>query len=363
MDDIFAVQDDIAQSVVNELRHALMGESSAQPEKLAAEIAQATRTRSDNPEAVRLCMQARFLAEQRTVAELQAAIAWYEQAIALDPTYSAAHAGLARTLNLLASYGTLDAKETRRLWERAQAAAEAAIAHDPQNAVAYVILAQYAVGIERDMAKADRLIAQAYTLNPNSVDVLREQALQHRRRRRFDDERAALEKAVALDPLAMMARVDLASVALLQRRDDEVLRMLMEIKQMSPGWWVPEAHLFRLEQIKGNQQAAIEHIIAMHRLRGNTGAVAFARAALDAGGWEGYMRVAIANPKDADIWRADLAYYQMVLGDTDSAFASLHELISTHDERTWVIVSNLRFELLYADPCYTELLERTGFMK
>ena len=308
-------------------------------------------------------MQARFLAEQRTVAELKAAIAWYEQAIALDPTYSAAHAGLARTLNLLASYGTLDAKETRRLWERAQAAAEAAIAHDPQNAVAYVILAQYAVGIERDMAKADRLIAQAYTLNPNSVDVLREQALQHRRRRRFDDERAALEKAVALDPLAMMARVNLASAAFAQRRDDEAFGMLMEIKQMSPGWWIPEVHLFRVELIRGNQQAAIEHLIAMYRLRGNVSAADSTRAAFDAGGWEGYMRAATAKPEAFNVWRAELAYYQMVLGDTDSAFATLHEMISSYDERTWAIVGDPRFAPLYTDPRYAELLERTGFMK
>ena len=172
-----------------------------------------------------------------------------------------------------------------------------------------------------------------------------------------------LEKALALDPLAMMARVNLASAAISQRRDDEALLMLMEIKQMSPAWWIPEAHLFRLEQVRGNQQAAIEHIIAMHRLRGNAGAAAFARAALDAGGWEGYMRAAIANPKDADIWRAELAYCHMVLGDTDSAFARLHELISAYDERTWVIVSDPRFEPLYTDPRYAELLERTGFMK
>ena len=363
LDDIFAVQDDIAQSVVNELRHALMGESPAPPEKLAAEIALATRARSDNPEAVRLCMQARFLAEQRTVAELQAAIAWYEQAIALDPTYSAAYAGLARTLEFLASYGAFDGKEITDLWGRVQAAAEAAIAHDPQNADAYLILARCAGIVEHDMAKTDRLVAHAYALNPNSVEVLRAQAHQHKVRRRYDDERAVLKKALALDPLALMARVNLASVALSQRRDDEALHMLLEIKQMSPGWWMPEAHLSQLEQVRGNQQAAIEHIIAMHRLRGNVRAADSTRAAFAAGGWEGYMRAAIANPEALSARRVELAYYHMVLGETDSAFVRLHEMISTYDERIWMIAADPRFEPLYADPRYAELLERTGFMR
>ncbi len=361
LDDIFAVQDDIAQSVVKELRSTLLGERHAPEAKIAAEIAAATTARSENPEALRLCMQARFLREKRTDTELQAAIALYEQAIALDPTYAAAYSGLARALDLFASYGTYVGRDPMPFWARAKAAAKAAITHDPSDADAYLSLAHQAADIDRNMAEADRLIAKAFELNPNSVEVYRSQASQHMRRRQHEEMRACLLKALALDPLAMMTRVNLVQWAIAQHRNDEAEQMLNELKQMNPGWWVPEAHLVRLEQIKGNQSAASEHVFKWLQLRGNTEAAAFTRAELDAGGWQGYMRAAIADPATAKVGRAHLAYYHLVLGDKDAAFALLHESVSAHDESMWMIVADPRFEPLYDDPRYAELVKRTGF--
>lgn len=235
LDDIFAAQDDIAHSVVKELRATLLGESPAPEAKIAAEIAQATTTRSENPEALRLCMQARFLREKRTDTELQAAIALYEKAIALDPTYAAAYSGLARALDLFASYGTYVGRDPMPLWARAKEAARAAITHDPNNADAYLSLAHQATEIDRNMAEADRLIATAFELNSNSVEVYRSQASQHLRRRQFGEMRASLLKALALDPLAMMTRVNLVLWALAEHRSDEAEQMLNEVKQMNPG--------------------------------------------------------------------------------------------------------------------------------
>ena len=366
LNDIFAVQDDIAQAVVKELRSTLLGDnhtqSPMQTATLAEEIAKATTARSDNPEALRLCMQARFLAEKRTDAELQSAIALYEQAIALDPSYAAAFAGLARALDLLASYGTYDGKDPLPLWAQAKTAAEAAVMHDPQNADAYLCLATQAADIDRNMAEADRLIAHALMLNPNSPDAYRAQAAQHMRRRRSEEARASLLKALLLDPLSMMARVTLAAENISLRRYDEAEQILNEVKQMNPGWWVPDWHLERLAQIKGNQLVAVEHQIAWQQLRGNTAAAEFTRAA-SAGGWENYMRAAIAEPGKAGIYRAQLAYYHIVLGDMDAAFDTLNESISGHDESVLLIVSDPRFEPLYDDPRYAELVKRTGFMQ
>ena len=363
LDDIFAVQDDIAQSVVKELRTTLLGESATPQEKIAAEVAQATATRSENAEALRLCMQARFLREKRSDAELEAAIVLYEQALALDPTYAAAYSGLARALDLFASYGTYQGRDPMPFWVRAKAAARAAISHDSNNADAYLSLAHQAADIDRNMAEADRLIAKAFESAPNSVEVYRSQAGQHLRRRQHEEWRACLLKALALDPLAMMTRANLVLWAIAEHRYDEAEQMLNELKQMNPGWYVPSPHLARLEQIKGNQTAAIEHIIEWQRLWGNAAAATFARAELDRGGWQGYMRAAIADSARANVGRGYIAYFHLVLGDTDAAFALLHESISAHDESTWMIVADPRFEPLYGDPRYAELLELTGFLK
>lgn len=126
---------------------------------------------------------------------------------------------------------------------------------------------------------------------------------------------------------------------------------------------MPEAHPARLDHIKGNHTAAIEHIIEWQRLRGDAEAVRFARAELDAGGWQGYMRAAIADPAKSKMGRGFRANFHLVLGDTDAAFALLHESVSAHDESMWVIVADPRFEPLYDDPRYAELVKRTGFME
>ena len=213
------------------------------------------------------------------------------------------------------------------------------------------------------MAEADRLIARALELNPNSAEAYRAQAAQHMKRRRHEEWRASLLKAVALDPLAMMTRVNVAICAMAQHRYDEAEQILNEVKQMNPGWWLPERHLARLAQIKGNQLQATELQAAWQQLRGNTAAAEFTRAAAAAGGSEGFMRAAIAEPNKAGVGRAQLAYYHLALGDMDAAFRILHESDSAHDENVWMIVADPRFEPLYADPQYAELVKRTGFME
>jgi len=85
LEDIFAVQDDIAQSVVKELRATLLGEKSEAAAK--ADVQSAAKGRSDNAEAYRLYLQARFLEERQTEEDLARAIDYYKQALAVDSTY------------------------------------------------------------------------------------------------------------------------------------------------------------------------------------------------------------------------------------------------------------------------------------
>ena len=99
LDDIFAVQDDIAQSVVKELRSALLGEhlgpqANAEAKAEAkAEVQAATTGRADNPEAHRLYLQGRFFLERMTQADVARSVELFEQAIALDPEFALAMDG------------------------------------------------------------------------------------------------------------------------------------------------------------------------------------------------------------------------------------------------------------------------------
>ena len=96
LEDIFAVQDDIAQSVVKELRAALMGEKpdAAASAAVRAEIEAAARGRGQNAEAYRLYLQASFHNDRLTAEDFTIAIEAYRAALKLDPNYALAWAGL-----------------------------------------------------------------------------------------------------------------------------------------------------------------------------------------------------------------------------------------------------------------------------
>jgi TolB-like protein len=96
LDDIFAVQDDIAQSVVKELRTTLLGEApgSEATRKAEAEVAKAAAGHGTNPEAHRLYLQGKYLVERVTEADTKQGMRYLKHAIELDPKHALAWAEL-----------------------------------------------------------------------------------------------------------------------------------------------------------------------------------------------------------------------------------------------------------------------------
>ena len=101
------MQDDIAQSVVRELRAALLGEriDAAASARVEAEVEIATKGRAENPEAYRLYLQGRFELEHQTREGIERSIELVRQALALDPAFARGWAGLSRSYNFLAGFG------------------------------------------------------------------------------------------------------------------------------------------------------------------------------------------------------------------------------------------------------------------
>src|ERR1700704_1223791 len=130
LDDIFAVQDDIAQSVVKELRSALMGETSDKvaSTSAAAEVRQAATGRSDNPEAFQLYLQGKFYGERITQADSDKAIDLFQRALAIDPSFALAWAGQSHIHFVQAGYGFAPISEG---FERAREAAQNALRLGP----------------------------------------------------------------------------------------------------------------------------------------------------------------------------------------------------------------------------------------
>src|SRR5262245_17945033 len=131
LDDIFAVQDDIARSVVKELRAALLGEESGSSAsgRTRAEVAQAAKGRGTDPEAHRLYLQACYLIDRAAREEMEQGLALLERALTMDPRNARAWAKLGKALNNLEVEGALSPEETI---SRSRAAADRAIELEPE---------------------------------------------------------------------------------------------------------------------------------------------------------------------------------------------------------------------------------------
>jgi TolB-like protein len=107
LEDIFAVQDDIARSVVKELRSALLGEKrdSSASAAVKAEVQAAAKGRGTNAEAYRLYLQGRSLVARRTQASVATGIEHLRQAVTIDPEYALAWAALAQAQTIDAGSG------------------------------------------------------------------------------------------------------------------------------------------------------------------------------------------------------------------------------------------------------------------
>jgi serine/threonine protein kinase/tetratricopeptide (TPR) repeat protein len=204
LDDIFAVQDDIAHAVVKELRAALMGET---PDSVASalvrvEVAAAAKGRGENADAYRLYLQGKFFVARQTSEDVARARAYFQEALEMDPGHALTWAGLARVHALEAGLGMTPPAEG---FARAREAAERALALEPDLPEACEALALVLMAHEWDWKGADRWLRRVLELAPGNAEATRRAAMLARNLGRLEEATDLARQAVALDPLSSLA--------------------------------------------------------------------------------------------------------------------------------------------------------------
>ena len=242
--DIFAVESDIAKTIADTLHAKLTGS-----EKSAI----AKRPTADT-EAYELYLKGRFFWNKRTGPDLRKAIAYFNQAIAKDPNYALAYAGLADAYVLLPPYGAASASES---FPQAEAAAKKALELDDALAEAHTSLAQVLVSYDFDFEGSTREFERAITLNPNYATAhhwygsgpplsLGE----------FDRAIAELKRAQQLDPLSLIINADLGSGFVTARRYDDAIAQLRKTIEMDPHFYYAHWNLGEALELKGKLREA-----------------------------------------------------------------------------------------------------------
>jgi len=189
--DIFAVEDEIARAVVAELRVTLAGPAGAPLIPAATGVT----------EAYTAYLKGRYHWNRRTGESMQAAIECFTAAIAADPSYAKAYAGLADAYATLAVYGLRPPKD---VMPKAKAMALQALGIEPDLAEAYVSLALVDSVYDWSWSEAEGHFGRALELAPDYATAFQWYALNCLVPcGRFEEARSAIDRALAIDPVSL----------------------------------------------------------------------------------------------------------------------------------------------------------------
>ncbi|MGE5213502.1 MAG: tetratricopeptide repeat protein [Nitrospirota bacterium] len=243
--DIFAVESDIAKTIADALQAKLTG---SEKQMMAAQPTTDTT-------AYELYHKGRSLWERRSGDNIPKAIALYEQAIARDPNYALAYAGLSNAYILLPFFAGADRLDA---YAKAKDAALKALRLDSNLAEAHLALGKVLFFGAIDVVGAMGEYERAIELKPNDAtahhwygnDTLAALG-------RFDEAIAEGKRAVELDPLSPIINADLGTTFYYAGRYEESVRQLRKVLEIDPAFFYAHFNLGIVLQVTGDLSGAI----------------------------------------------------------------------------------------------------------
>src|SRR3989440_9931967 len=341
---VFAVENELATSIADALRPKLLKQSSLVP------------MATQNSEAHDLYLKGRHFWTKRTTEDLKEAMALFKKAIALDPAYALAHAGLSDCYLLLGEYTSarpaeILPKARPHAYRALELAGDLA---EPHASLGLISLYDY------DWATAEREFKRAIELRSGYATAHHWYAILLVTLGRFEEAQAEAERALELDPASAIVNNMLGVVFYESRNYDEAIAAFRKTLELKPGFAPArevlacayasmgrkEDALAELDQIKAS---AAEHVGMRAWILAVTGDAAGARALMP--DLERRPGLGHGHP-------AALGALHGMLGDNDHAFVLLEQ---AYAERDWMLrdvkVSPM-WDPLRKDPRFGKLLQR-----
>jgi serine/threonine protein kinase/Flp pilus assembly protein TadD len=224
VEDIFAMQEEIAKEISENLRLKLTPEK----ENLLA------RRYTDNVEAYHLYLKGRFYWAKRTEEGLLKGIQFFRQAIELDPTYALAYAGVAEGYVPMAVYCHLAPRDA---CPKASAAARAALEIDPKLAEARTVVGATMSYYDWDLENAEKELRRAIAMDPRYPRARQALAENLTIRGRFDEAVVEAKRALELDPLALSLNAHMAMTYYFAREYDKAIEHGSRTVDMDPSFF------------------------------------------------------------------------------------------------------------------------------
>jgi len=306
-----------------------------------------------------------FHLEKRTGDGLHRAIGLFTAAVADDPAYARAYAGLADAYNLLSQYTDTPAEEA---YPQGRAAAERAVALDPADAGAHAALAFNSFYWQRDFRAALTLFEKSVTLDPDNARAHHWYALAAMHNRRFDLAEREIREAQRLDPRAPAILANKGLILFHAGKVGEALAILRPLAAGEPRLLSPHAYLATIFLATGRTQDFLREYRTVADLSGSAPQLAIAAAAesgFAAGGEDAMLRAMLAAQQAEYAAGREpafkLALTAAMLGDSALALDYLEASYARREQDILGIRLEPALATLREDTTYRTLVAEVGF--
>ncbi len=337
MADVTQVQSDITRDVAGKLRVHITG---AAQEKIGS-------AGTSNPDAYRLYLEAQQQLYGRTRPGILKSVDLFREAVAADPNYALAWAGLSTSYIVAAGYGRLI--PPAQSLTLADQASRKAVELDDASSEAHVARAN-ALGAAWKWSQADPEFRRAIDLNPNNSNAHYFYAFNDLMPTNHLDQ--ALDQfrlALALDPLASIVKTNYALTLMDARKFSEAQEQFDQILERDPSFGPALFYLSQFQAIQGKWADAVSNL-----RKSGPGEGPSARSwSLDAKGYAEFM-----NAIGGGTLPANAAVAYALAGNRDKAFENLEKAYSDRDDELTAVIRFPAFDQLKSDPRWPALLHK-----
>ncbi len=355
LSDLLALQGEIAQEISDEIQLTLGDHkqiiSPSQPS-----------LSPQSYDAYDLYLKGRYFWNQRTSDGFHHAIDYFQQAVAKDPSYARAYAGLADSYALLSGYSTAPQTE---FMPKARAAALKALELDENLAEAHTSLALITEIYDWDWQTAEKEYRRAIELNPNYATAHHWFAECLTWQGRFDEALRESERARQLDPLSLIIAADNGAILYYSRQYDRAIEQFKAVRELDPNfsraglirWAYDQKGMFKdaladtefYRRVYGDQPWAWSSLAYVYGRSGQPVQAQHALAKL--------QELNRRRPMDPAV----IAWAHVGMGNKDQALVWLEKAYAQHSNVMVTLKVEPAFDPLRSDPRFQDLMHRVGF--
>lgn len=350
MKDLFAIQEEISRTILDKLKPRLLGKRDSP----------LVKPYTENIEAHELYLKGRYFWNKMSH---EKAIEYFKQALALDPNYALAYAGLADAYNRKAFFFSGPATE---YYLKAKATAMKALEIDDMLSEAHAALGYFKLHYEWDWKGAERALKRAIELNPGQALARCYYSSYLRAMDRMDEAIAEIKIALKLDPLSPSINARYGNLLIFDRQFDKAINQLEKNLELYPNHPFTLLLLGNAYANKGKYEDGITVLekavnLTKRKVPLALGILGYAYGV--AGKREKAQEILyemLEKSKRVYFSPHSIALTYMGLGNKDKTFEWLEKTCEDRHSAQYSIKTIPNFLSLHSDPRFTALLKKMG---